>query len=120
MFKAMSQLSTKREVLPPFIAALISGLAVWLGFAMTENPRHHGLLMFLAAAIFIGTSVFNSMKVYNRYTRLKNGRCAHPPCKGVVKRPDDHAAGVVVCPTCKHRWPAIAGIKFKLTSRTHG
>ena len=117
MLKSMSKLTTWSEVLPPCIGLLLAGFGGWVALAVIDTPLWRGLTVFAIVAVALSLLVYYGLKVFNRYSRLVNGRCPYPMCKGVVQRPADKTPGVVVCPTCKRRWPAIAGIKFKFTSR---
>ncbi len=115
--KAMGALTTKADVLTPFIALLVGGMAAWVVLAVVEAKLVRAAIMFVILAIFLSLAVSSLVKVWNRARRIVNGFCPYPMCKGVVQRPANGTRGIVVCPTCKRRWPEVPNIKFKVTSR---
>ncbi len=119
MLQAMSRLTTKNDVLRVVIA-LLSCLALWgITEAFMQASRGRVLWPAILAGVFVVVCYATGHSVCVRARKLLSGRCPHPLCHGTVHHSESVPKGYLVCPTCKHRWPEVAGIKFRASGREH-
>jgi hypothetical protein len=119
MLQAMSKLTTKSDVLRVVITLLIC-LALWgIIEAFFQASGARWLLPAILAGLFLLVTAMTANGVRLRAGQLMKGRCPNPQCHGTVHHSDLVPKGMLVCPTCKHRWPEVPGMKFRATGREH-
>ena len=119
LLQAMSKLTTRSDVLRVVIT-LLACLALW-GIVAELIRSAHGRVLFPAIlagiVVLVTAGTIHSLRL--RASKLLKGRCPNPLCHGTVHHSDLVPKGMLVCPTCKSRWPEVKGMKFRATGREH-
>ncbi len=118
MWKNVTLLANKQDVLTPLIAVLLGVFIAGLLSCFAHTPGTRGLICFIVGGLVFLFVASRLLRFAARYRRLKRGRCPRSVCRGVVQRSERLGKGWVVCPTCKGTWPEMSGMQFRLTVRT--
>ena len=119
MLQAMSKLTTKSDVLR-IVITLLACLALWgIIEAFVQSSHGRWLLPAILGGLFLLVAVMTAHGIRGRASKLLVGRCPNSLCHGTVHHSELVPKGMLVCPTCKHRWPEVPGMKFRATGREH-
>ena len=119
MLRGMARLTTKADILRPVITLLVCGLLWGLVAEFVQSAAGKSLWPAILGGVFLLVAFSTVRSLYVRTRKLLGGRCPHPPCHGVVQHSERVPRGYLVCPTCKHRWPELQGMRFLLSGREH-
>ncbi len=118
MLRGMARLVTGADLIGAALAVMLGvGIGVTVTALMDPGSTRIYVSCIIGVATF-GVLLHRWLSVFQRYRKLRDGRCPNPMCNGVVQRSELAGAGKVVCPTCKKTWPELARMQFRVTSRT--